>query len=324
MHDGRISISNSYGNGFNTPAEEFLPEGLNSLLAAQALFPLTSEVEMRGDVEENEVAGAVNQRIDYGWPIVAKRVRVIPEYGEKFVQAFDHIKRADQVTITEIANALGAFISVEFRSFDSPYDKALAGDTTALTPIQKRGQALFFGKATCIACHNGPLFSDQKFHALGVPPIGPGRTRKFDLIARDLGRMGKSNLQDDAYKFKTPSLRNVALSAPYGHNGVYETLGDIIHHHINPRAAFDRFSTANVQLPKAQWLHENDDVIWQDTQEIDRQRAAIIPMAIQISNKEVLEIEAFLHALTGDSVHRLPFGVPKTVPSGLGIDQNHN
>ncbi len=323
MHDGRISVSDSYGNGFNTPAEEWLPDGLDSLLAVQALFPLTSEVEMRGDPEENEVAGAVNQRLDYGWPIIAKRVRTIPEYGAGFVAAFEHINSPEEVSIVEIANAIGAFVALEFRSFDSPYDRALAGDNTALTQLQKRGQDLFFGKADCASCHTGPLLSDQKFHAMGVPPIGPGRTRKFDLISRDVGRMGKTNLVEDAYKFRTPSLRNVALTAPYGHNGAYPTLDAFLRHHVNPTIGFDTFVPDTLPLPAAAWLHEDDKAIWQNAQEIARQRAAILPVKLDLTPAELAEIEAFLGALTGDSVNNLRFGVPDRVPSGLPVDQGN-
>lgn len=315
MHDGRIAVSDSYGNGFTTPAEEWLPDGLDSLLAAQALFPLTSETEMRGEVEENEVAGAVNERIDYGWPIIAKRVRTIPVYGEKFVAAFDHIDTADQVTIVDISNAIGAFVTVEFQSYDSPYDR---GD---LTDVQQRGQALFTGKGQCASCHAGPLFTDQKFHALGVPPIGPGRTRKFDPVARDVGRMGKSNLLEDAYRFRTPPLRNVALTAPYGHNGSYASIEAMITHHNDPVAGFDGFSVNEISLPAAEWLYESDTAIWQDSQEIARQRAAIVPMRLGLTRAEVEDLAAFLRALTGDGVTELPFGVPDHVPSGLPVDR---
>ena len=319
MHDGRISISNSYGNGFNTPAEEWLPEGLNSLLSVQALFPLTSETEMRGEPEENEVAGAVNQRLDYGWPIIAKRVRTIPAYGEKFVAAFDHIQHPQDVTIVDIANAIGAFVALEFRSFDSPYDQALAG-RAPLSDQQQRGQEIFFGKGNCASCHNGPLFTDQSFHAMGVPPIGPGRTRKFDLVARDVGRMGKSNLLEDAYKFRTPMLRNVALTAPYGHNGVYPTLRAFLEHHIDPRSGFEQFEPQNVALPRAEWLTERDLAIWQNAREIAQQRRAILPVKRDLTPEELAELEAFLGALTGASVDQLPFGVPSDVPSGLPVD----
>ena len=89
FHDGRLESSTLYGNGFNSPAEERLPKGLTSILAAQALFPLTARFEMAGDPEENEVSGAVNDRIDNAWPIIAKRVRTIPAYGDMFVAALN-------------------------------------------------------------------------------------------------------------------------------------------------------------------------------------------------------------------------------------------
>ena len=82
------------------------------------------------------------------------------------------------------------------------------------TPRQQEGAALFHGKAGCADCHSGPLLTDQKFHALAIPPFGPGRTRRFDPYTRDVGRMGETDALEDAYRFRTPSLRNVALTAP--------------------------------------------------------------------------------------------------------------
>ncbi|MEM9700769.1 MAG: cytochrome-c peroxidase, partial [Pseudomonadota bacterium] len=189
FHDGRLSVSDLYGNGFNSPAEEWLPQGLDNILAAQAVLPMTAQFEMAGNPKENEVAGAVHDRIDAAWPIIAKRVRIIPEYGEMFVAAFDHIDAPEDVTIVEIGNALGAFIGREWQSFDSPYDDWLSG--TPLPAAAERGRALFFGKAGCVSCHSGPLFSDQQFYALGLPAFGPGRTRRFDPMPRDVGRMGE-------------------------------------------------------------------------------------------------------------------------------------
>ena len=120
FQDGRLSISDEYENGFNSPAEEWLPEGLDTILAAQAILPMTAQFEMAGNPKENEVAGAAHDRIDAVWPIIAKRVRIIPEYGKLFVEAFDDVETADQVDITHIAKALGAFIGQEWRSHDSP------------------------------------------------------------------------------------------------------------------------------------------------------------------------------------------------------------
>ena len=319
FHDGRLETSNLYGNGFNSPAEEWLPEGLETILAAQALFPLTARFEMAGDPEENPVSGAVNDRIDNAWPILAKRVRIIPEYGEMFVAAFDHIDRADEVTIVEIGNALAAFIGTEWRNHDSPFDRYLAGED-ALTDAQMRGTELFYGKAGCAACHSGPLLSDQQFHALALPAFGPGKTRRFELQPRDVGRMAESDRLEDAYRFRTPMLRNVALTAPYGHNGAYPTLDGIVRHHLDPVAALDDWQPALAQLPKAEWFAPVDFIVQQDAREIARQRAAIDITPVALTDAEIADIVVFLEALTGETAKSRPLGRPESVPSGLPVD----
>lgn len=320
FHDGRLSVSDLYGNGFNSPAEEWLPQGLQTILAAQALFPLTAEHEMAGNVGENDVIGAVRDRIDLGWPIIAKRVRTIPEYGDRFVQAFDHIKTPEDVTIVEIGTALAAFASAEWRNSDSPFDKYLAGDRGALTPGETRGMTLFFGEAGCSACHAGSLLSDQAFHALGLPAFGPGRTRAFDPMARDVGRLGETNRIEDAYKFRTPMLRNVALTAPYGHNGAYATLEAMIRHHLDPRTSHASWTPEDARLRPAPWLHEIDFVIRQDRIEMARQSRAIDIDLPPRSDAEISDLVAFLHSLTGETAAARPLGRPETVPSGLHVD----
>ena len=217
FHDGRISHSDIYGNGFNTPAQEWLPDGLNSILAVQALFPMTSQFEMAGDPKENQIAGAAYDRIDAVWPIVAKRIRVIDDYARLFVAAFDDVEGPLDITIVHVANALAAFEATEFQSYDGPFDAYLSGDETALSLDQRAGMDLFFGKAGCSGCHSGKLLTDHRFHALMLPQFGPGRTRQWDPVVRDPGHMGVSDRLEDAYRFRTPPLRNVALTAPYGH-----------------------------------------------------------------------------------------------------------
>ncbi|MGA9411716.1 MAG: cytochrome c peroxidase [Roseobacter sp.] len=311
FHDGRLSRSDIYGNGFNSPAQEWLPEGLNSLLAAQALFPLVAQFEMVGNPGENEVIGAVHDRIDAAWPILAKRVRGQEKYGAMFVSAFDHINAPEEVTIVEIANALAAFMAIEWLSIDSLFDQYLAGDKDALTPPQKRGMGLFYGKAECASCHAGSLMSDQEFHALGLPAFGPGRTRSHDPYARDVGRMAESNRLEDAYAFRTPMLRNVALTGPYGHNGAYPTLEGMIRHHLDPLAARAQWNQEAARLPKIPWLEDVDFILDEDVIETKRQVAAIQIAPRQLADAEIRDLVAFLEALTGTTVHKPPFGVPK-------------
>ncbi len=312
FHDGRLSISDRYENGFDSPAEEWLPTGFNSLLAAQAVFPLIAQFEMAGNPSENEIIGAVHDRIDKAWPIIAKRVRTSGTYGADFVEAFPRITSSEQVSVVDIANALAAFMAVEWTSFDSPYDQYLSGDRSALSDAQKRGMQLFFGSAGCAQCHSGPLLSDQKFYALGLPPFGPGRTRLFDPYARDVGRMGETDRIEDAYRFRTPMLRNVALTAPYGHNGAFPTLETMIRHHLDVEASLSNWSKDMANLPSVPWLAATDFIIWEDSREMHRQRQARDLDRTDLSAANVSDIIAFMHALTGtESVKNPVFGIPK-------------
>lgn len=318
FHDGRLVIGDTFENEFDSPAEEWLPVGFNSVLAAQAVFPLVAQFEMSGNPGENDVAGAVHDRIDAAWPILAKRVRGIPEYGAAFVDVFDHIETPEQVSIVDIANALSAFMTAEWASFDTPFDAFLSGDKTALSGQQKAGMDLFYGAANCSACHSGKLMSDQKFHALGLPSFGPGRTRRFSLLARDVGFMAESDRLQDAYRFRTPMLRNVTLTAPYGHNGAYATLKGIINHHLNPQDSLHTWTQDQLVLPKIKNISAGDFLIQQDLREMERQRNAIDITPITLSDKHVDDLIAFMAALTGKKTIKL--GVPDHVPSGLSID----
>lgn len=317
FHDGRLTRSDLYGNGFDSPAEEWLPQGLDNLVAAQSLFPMTAQFEMMGNLGENNIVGAVHNRIDRGWPIIAKRVRTIPEYGQMFVQAVDHIEEPGDITIVDIGNALGAFIISEWQSYDSPYDKWLTG--RPLPAAAERGRELFFNNR-CASCHSGDLFTDQGFHALGLPAFGPGRTRQWDQISRDVGRMTETNLLEDAYKFRTPALRNVALTAPYGHNGAYPTLTGMIRHHANPHTARNAWTPEQANLPDVPWLAAGDFAIRQDIREMTRQTASIDMRPITLSEADIEDLVAFLHALTGETALTRPLGRPETVPSGLPVD----
>ena len=319
FHDGRVSRGGAYGHDWVTPAEEWLPEGLPTLLAAQTLFPLTAQFEMAGNTGENAVIGAVQDRIDLGWPILAKRVRTIPAYGDALAAAFD-LDGPEAVGIAHVAIALADFMNSEWRSLDAPWDAWRAGEGD-LTAAQHRGRRLFFGRANCASCHSGPLFTDHGFHALALPPFGPGRTRPFDPIPRDVGRMAETDDLEDAYRFRTPSLRNVTLTAPYGHNGAYPTLEGIVRHHADPLGALDRWEPAMARLPKAGWLEEIDFVIRSDAREMARVRARVDIAPVSLSGADVADLVAFLGALEGGASRYGRLGAPDAVPSGLPVDR---
>lgn len=320
FHDGRASVDDLYGNGFNTPAEEWLPQGLTSIAAAQAMFPVTSQVEMAGDPEENDIAASRRERIDHVWPVIAKRIWAIRDYVAMFRETYDDVDSAGDITMVHIANAIGDFIISEWRSNQSPFDAYLAGDADALTKQQQAGLDLFYGKAGCAACHSGALLTDQKFHALALPPVGPGRTRVFDPMPRDVGRMGETDLLEDAYRFRTPSLRNVAHTGPWGHNGSYGTLEGIVRHHLDPLTALENWDRDQLVLPASARFAQTDFAIWEDAREMARLKANLDIQPIDLDDTEVGQLVAFLHALSDDQALAGRLGKPKTVPSGLPVE----
>ena len=321
LHDGRVSIWDLHGNAFDTPAAEDLPLGLANIVAAQALLPITSEFEMTGQREENDVAKASRRRFEEGWNAIAQRIRNIPEYVKLLREAYPDLAAGPDIEIQHIANSLSDFVNEEFRSFDSPYDRHLAGDPNALAPEQARGMEIFFGKAGCSGCHRGRLLSDQDFHALAIPHIGPGRTRLFDPHARDVGRMGESDRIEDAYRFRTPMLRNVALTAPYGHNGAYRKLRDIVAHHLDPIGSLANWSPENAILPAADWLAATDFLAFDDRREMERLRSRVDIRPVTLEDAEIDDLVAFLHALTGTTSVLGRLGIPERVPSGLPVER---
>lgn len=159
--------------------------------------------------------------------------------------------------------------------------------------------------------------SDQKFHALQLPQFGPGRTRRWDPMPRDVGRMAKTDDLADAYRFRTPMLRNVALTAPYGHNGAYPTLEGIIRHHVE---ATPRWTRADANLPDVPWLGAADFAIQDNRIEAARHARVRDVMPVLLNDQEIDALVGFMGALTGGAVKDTPFGVPASVPSGLPLD----
>jgi cytochrome c peroxidase len=147
-------------------------------------------------------------------PALLAKVEAIPAYRERFEAVF-----GGEITFTNVIRALAAFERT-LVSWDSPHDRFEAGDQNALSKEQQEGRRLFFGKAGCATCHTPPLFTDNGFHALGVPQVGPK--------AEDLGRFAVTADERDRGAFKTPTLRNVALTAPYMHDGVFATLEEVV------------------------------------------------------------------------------------------------
>ena len=141
--------------------------------------------------------------------------------------------RTSAIDSSTYGRAIAAF-ERELVTRNSPYDRYVMGDDNALSAMQQRGLELFFTKAKCAVCHNGPLFSDFRFVVQGVPQEGTGKSL---LPGDDFGREEHTKNPVDRYAFRTPALRNVELTPPYMHDGVFETLEEVVHFY-NDGAAF--------------------------------------------------------------------------------------
>jgi cytochrome c peroxidase len=359
FHDGRVESDEHgyYEGGFVTPAKWKLPTGLETLLAAQAMFPVGSSEEMAGQQGENPIAdaAALNNMSGPGgvWAQLGDRLRAIPEYVERFGEAFpEAVGGPDDVTYVLAANAIAAFEADAFRSDDSPFDEFVRGDDGALTTAERHGMDLFYGKANCSSCHSGKFQTDHEFHAIAMVQIGPGKNDGRDdsywrasgeaKFVEDFGRGRVTVRSEDVFKFRTPSLRNVELSGPWGHAGAYDDLRDVVVHHLDPVRALHAYEPSPGLLPEVSQVLETTasnavfrhtslgearlarfllrDTWVQRTPELRNRIAAANELAPRsLDEREIDDLVAFLCSLTDPGARDLAGIAPDAVPSGLPV-----
>jgi cytochrome c peroxidase len=232
-------------------------------LEEQAQKPITDAKEMSGNPE-----------------VLVKELKEIPEYVQYFDKAFKGTN-GSSVTFDNVAKAIAAFERT-LTANNSPFDKYIKGDHNALTTSQVRGFNLFrSGRTRCFECHGMPTFANRDFKIVGVPEI--------EGQEPDYGRFDVTRGEGNRYAFKVPTLRNVALNAPYMHNGRFKTLEEVLDFYAaggGPGMGFKE--------PKV------DDKIH----------------SYSLSKSEKEDMIAFLNALTDES--NLP-EFPAKVPSGLPV-----
>jgi len=209
--------------------------------------------------------------------------------------AWEGMTPADQTIVTQIlvnwSKAIAAYERL-LVSRNAPFDKFVAGDDTALSSAQKRGFRLFIGKAGCVQCHSGPLFSDNQFHNTGIPQTGDkipaADNGRFDAIAKltaspfntngafsddkATGKLtGLAAAETDKSAWRTKHLRQVAMTGPYMHTGQFKTLTEVVQHYNKGGATTGFFGTKDKLM-----------------------------VALNLSDAEVSDIVAFLEALTGE------------------------
>jgi cytochrome c peroxidase len=179
-------------------------DGRSPTLEAQVLLPIE---------DPNEMAMTL--------PEAVTRLAADASYRDEFQAVF-----ARPVESADLARALASFLRT-IKSTDSPYDRFVAGAADALSPEAQQGLQIFRIKARCIFCHVEPLFTDESLHNTGVawrPDADASGSGSF----QDNGRYVVTSVQRDLGKFKTPTLREIALTAPYMHDGSLKTLADVV------------------------------------------------------------------------------------------------
>ncbi|MCZ2123233.1 MAG: right-handed parallel beta-helix repeat-containing protein [Anaerolineales bacterium] len=252
LHRSAMSLWNV---AYNT---SFFWDGRINSLEEQTNTPITSPDEMASAPAEIE-----------------KKLKDIPEYVKLFEKAFGS---ADAVTYQNVQSALAAFERTLI-SANSPFDKYAKGEVNALTPAQRRGLGIFRSAGTrCFECHSAPTFADDSFSVIGVPDL-PNQ-------AHDAGRKEiESESLDGA--FRAPTLRNIALTAPYMHNGIFATLEEVIDFYAKGGGRATGVENMDMHV-----------------------------LGFELTKQEKSDLIAFLYALTDES--HMP-KIPTAVPSGLPV-----
>jgi cytochrome c peroxidase len=225
-----------YNTAFNS--SQFW-DGRAGSLEEQAIGPIHNPIEM-AETHENVVV----------------KLGKIKGYREQFQSAL-----GTGVNIQGIAEAIAAYERTII-STNSAFDKFILGDKKAMGEDAQRGMSVFKGKGRCILCHNDANFTDNRFHNLGVPQVGP--------MEEDVGRYDVTLRESDKGAFKTPTLRSITETAPYMHDGAFKTLEEVVDF-------FDKGGIPNPQLSPL-----------------------IKPLGL--APQEKIDLLAFLKALTGEPI----------------------
>ena len=198
----------------------------------------------------------------------------------------------------------------EFTKTRSPFDRYLERDDAALTLPQKRGALLFFGKAQCSSCHNGPFLGGQQIANVGAPQIGPGGTRQPPL---DLGRGEQDNNDFYKFAFRVAPLRNVELTAPYFHSGAFRTLEAVVHHYNDVTKSLTEYDPSRLPTDVRPFYRGDAATVSAVLGTLDFR----LRRPLGLTEAEMGDLVTFLKALTDPAARNLSSVVPARVPSGI-------
>ncbi|CAH0992304.1 hypothetical protein SIN8267_02423 [Sinobacterium norvegicum] len=320
--DGRVEsvgktalLNGADGLGIRTPDVAFGeidPEAGNNLTVAQARFPVTSAEEMRGFIFE---ADNDNQAVRRG---LSLKLQGLAGWPAEFAAVYG----SDEITYARIAEAIAAYENSQV-FVDTPWRAFVEGDSQALSTAAVEGALLFFqpvdeGGAGCGGCHSGDFFTDEQFHVLATPQIGRGKGDSNGVTGNDdFGRYRETGEEQDKYRFRTPTLLNVAVTGPWGHAGAYTSLAATVEHMLDPEQAvanFD-FDQLDPSIPVADTLINTDFAL----QQLLAQRqagVAKVQRKVAYNDEDVANLVAFLQALTDPCVNNRACMSPWIVEPG--------
>ena len=257
--DGKVE-QGADGNTYSQLGTD-LSNKFDNALAVAAVMPLLERDELIGTSGSgNEISRAVDEKLytdkfNAVSEVIVERFMSNSFDTEKINQLATNIG-ITQMDLIEIGNHIGAFIANEFQCSQSQFDRYLDGNEE-LSESQKRGAITFYGEGRCASCHSGDFFSNNSFHSIGIyqGKFGPHSRH------RDLGRGGVTFRMEDLYKFRTPTLTNIKNTAPYGHNGIFETLEDVVIQHFNPVYIFSEEELSDKFLDAGATLGSRDPIL---------------------------------------------------------------
>jgi cytochrome c peroxidase len=321
FHDGRVQSLggsiNQFGNdglGIRTPDTAFNIADTNAgktLASAQARFPVTSPEEMKGfynfiGLDNTQVRNNLAQRIGgYGEPVGG--LMPTNEWLIEFRKGFSSPQGSAEelITFSNIAEAIGEYENSQV-FVETPWKQFIEGDDNAISITALRGAQLFFnsmqdGGANCASCHSGDFFTDESFHVLAVPQIGRGKGDGV-YLDDDFGRFRETGLDEDKYKFRTPSLINTNVTGPWGHTGAYSSLESMIKHHFDPQLAIDNFDYSQLDptIQATNMLENTTNAI----EQLKRNRLSGVSKLsdMTLSDIQVNQLVEFINALTDPCV----------------------
>jgi cytochrome c peroxidase len=315
--DARLS---QHGGGFPPGALTVAPRpgGGTDALLAQAFLPVVNREEMRGRVGDRDQFGNTNElalipdnQPEEVWRAIMRRVLAVPEYVAQFTAAFPAIP-VQSFSFEHAARAIVAFEKDAYTRNNSPFDRYLARDDNALSLPAKRGAKVFLEKGRCVSCHSGALLGSQQFANAGVPQLGPGTGAGAPL---DFGVGDTFNQPGYRFAFRVPSLRNVALTAPYMHDGAYPTLDAVLRHYKDVPKSLREYDVSQLAPALRGSYHGDQQTINAILTTLDFR----LRQPLNLTEGEISDLVAFLESLTDPSARDLGGLIPVAVPSGLPV-----